>query len=111
MSAPIDLSDVPVYRVSGFTVLDLRSLAWAWLRSAVRWVRASRRCSLAVRGTYAAMALGAYRQASAMIRALDSIDRSAARGLPRRSRTVSRIVDDALREAYAATAEALTGAA
>lgn len=107
MTPTIDLSGVPVYRVTGFTVLDLRSLAWGWLRSAVRWVRASRRCSLAVRSTYAAMALGAYRQASTMVRALDSIDRSAARGLGRRSRTVSRLVDDALREAYTATAQAL----
>lgn len=78
---------------------DLRAIAYGHLRSAVRWVRASRRVSIASRCEYAALALGQYRDARGMARVLSALDPRAHAALARRLGTVSRIVDDALRGA------------
>jgi len=85
--------------VNDHTLADLRSIAYGHLRSALRWVRASRRVSVAARCEYTALALGQYRDARGMTRVLATIDPDTHAPLARRLRTVSRIVDDALREA------------
>ena len=86
---------------------DLRSIAYGHLRSALRWIRASRRVSVASRSEYTALALGQYRDARGMTRVLAALDPRAHAALARRLRTVSRIVDDALRGAYDAIRVAL----
>ena len=75
---------------------DLRSIAYGHLRSALRWVRAARRVSIASRASYVALALGQYRDARGMARVLTSLDPRAHAALARRLGKISRIVDDAL---------------
>jgi hypothetical protein len=85
--------------VNDHTLRDLRSIAYGHLRSAIRWIRASRRVSVASRSEYTALALGQYRDARGMARVLAALDPRAHAALARRLGTVSRIVDDALRGA------------
>ncbi len=85
--------------ITDHTLRDLRSIAYGHLRSALRWIRASRRVSVAARATYVALALGQYRDARGTTHVLATIDPDTHAPLARRLRTVSRIVDDALRNA------------
>ena len=87
------------YFINDHTLADLRSIAYGHLRSALRWVRASRRVSVATRCEYTALALGQYRDARGMTRVLTSLDPRAHAALARRLAQISRIVDDALRGA------------
>ena len=78
---------------------DMRAIAIGHLRSALRWVRASRRVSVASRSEYAALALGQYRTARGMLRVLARIDPAGCAHVVRRTAIVARVVDDALRSA------------